>query len=283
MAKPMAGILDRGSGIPEFATAKVNTVSRRRSSGFGGGAGAPVVDPWSNQQPVEAPVLIPSSAGYSAAVPSPFSITTRHTLDTDESLPTAVAVRSATIPLHPLGTADLLHRRRRRLHALTHDPARTGLSPTMRLQHDITIVRHTILAIGKQTDPTTNRKPLTEDELLQVAVAIHDAEVREVCLSTARTWLSRPAERLWLSVTRAVPAPYSADAASLLAYSAYTRLDDVLARRAVDRAHQADPDHPLAAAVTAALDDRTDPGMFAPSSAVTAQFRRFLTHVPPRA
>jgi hypothetical protein len=61
------------------------------------------------------------------------------------------------------------------------------------------------------------------------------------------------AERLWLALVRATPAPERAEPAAFLALTAYMRGDGALAGLALDEAPHACPDHSLSALLRAAL------------------------------
>ncbi|MEU6646799.1 DUF4192 domain-containing protein [Saccharomonospora sp. NPDC046836] len=96
----------------------------------------------------------------------------------------------------------------------------------------------------------------TDREVVDLALALVSAEVRDACLATALPPGSRraqAAERLWLALVRATPAPERAQVASLLAYSAYVRGEGPLAGMAVANALEADPGHVLAGLLSQAL------------------------------
>jgi hypothetical protein len=67
------------------------------------------------------------------------------------------------------------------------------------------------------------------------------------------------AERLWLALVRATPAPERAEPAALLALTAYLRGDGALAGVALDAAQQACPHHSLSGLLRAALDGGLPP------------------------
>ncbi|PXY19558.1 DUF4192 domain-containing protein [Prauserella muralis] len=96
----------------------------------------------------------------------------------------------------------------------------------------------------------------TDGEVADLACALELPEVRDACLATALppgTPRAATAERLWLALVRAIPAPERAQAASLLAYSAYVRGDGALAGMAATNAREADPQHMLAGLLEQAL------------------------------
>ena len=67
------------------------------------------------------------------------------------------------------------------------------------------------------------------------------------------------AERLWLALVRATPAPERAEPAALLALTAYLRGDGALAGVALDAALNACPHHSLSGLLRAALDGGLPP------------------------
>ncbi|MFI6218748.1 DUF4192 domain-containing protein [Nocardia brasiliensis] len=90
-------------------------------------------------------------------------------------------------------------------------------------------------------------------ELAELAAALRDRLVRDALLATAVGEHARAAEVLWSTMTRALSGRDRAEAAALLAYSAYTRGDGPLAGIALEAALQADPDHGLACLLETAL------------------------------
>jgi hypothetical protein len=115
--------------------------------------------------------------------------------------------------------------------------------------------RHRRLAgVLEQVDNHAKGEPLLSVELAELAVAVHDPEVRDALMGLADTELCDDAERLWMRLTRELPEPYCAEPAVLLAYSAYLRGDGSLASIAVDAAMQADPENHMAGLLGAALD-----------------------------
>ncbi|PRX46453.1 uncharacterized protein DUF4192 [Prauserella shujinwangii] len=96
----------------------------------------------------------------------------------------------------------------------------------------------------------------TDEEVAGLALALSVPEVRDACLATAvPTGESRAlaAERLWLALVRETPAPERAQAACLLAYSAYVRGEGALAGMALENALTAHPGHVLAGLLHQAL------------------------------
>lgn len=103
----------------------------------------------------------------------------------------------------------------------------------------------------------------SDTEIVRLAVALSLTEVRDICLASAlppEGSRAATAERLWLELVRQLPAPERAQAACLLAYSAYVRGEGALAGMAIDNALRADPGHVLAALLNQALGHAIPPG-----------------------
>ncbi|HEV2782906.1 MAG TPA: DUF4192 domain-containing protein [Actinophytocola sp.] len=103
---------------------------------------------------------------------------------------------------------------------------------------------------------------LDDDTVARLARALSHPDVREACLSFALTVRAGPAERLWLTLTRATPGPARADPASLLAVTAFLRGEGAMATLAVDAALTANPDHHLARTVRHVMDYGFPPDRF---------------------
>lgn len=87
--------------------------------------------------------------------------------------------------------------------------------------------------------------PSTDEELVDLALAVGDHRVRDTCLVMDGESRAAAAERLWTTLVRGVPAPERAEPACLLAFAAYLRGDGVLAGIALDTAAAADSGHRL--------------------------------------
>jgi hypothetical protein len=117
------------------------------------------------------------------------------------------------------------------------------------------VVRAAIDVTTEQSSPE-----LDDEQIVRIANALSDPLVRDNCLPLLLTGQADAAERLWTTLTRAVPAPERAQPASLLAVHAYLRGEGVLANMALDVALCADPDHQLALLIREAIDRGTPPG-----------------------
>ena len=102
---------------------------------------------------------------------------------------------------------------------------------------------------------------LSDRLLAEVAAALCDHRVRDACLPWCLGSGAVAAERLWLALVRATPAPERAEPAALLALTAYLRGDGALAGVALDTAQQACPHHSLSGLLRAALDGGLPPDL----------------------
>ncbi|SDH13204.1 protein of unknown function [Lentzea fradiae] len=107
-------------------------------------------------------------------------------------------------------------------------------------------VREAIDAVAER------RGPLPDAEIVALARALAQPEVRDASMGFAALPVARLAERLWLELTRTCPAPERAEAACLLAFYAYQRGDGGLASIALDAAEDACPGHSLTKLLRAA-------------------------------
>lgn len=116
---------------------------------------------------------------------------------------------------------------------------------------DIQAVRRALIYVRIQDGP------LPAADLTAVAVALHSPVVRQICLTTVDSEWAITAARLWFKAVRRVPAPYTADAAALLAANAFSRGSLEFAQRTVDLVLPSARHHPLAAVIADALDNGT--------------------------
>lgn len=89
--------------------------------------------------------------------------------------------------------------------------------------------------------------------IAEIAVALRDTAVRDIMFGVAGGAHAQAAEYLWDVLTRTLPDPDRAEAATLLAFSAYLRGDGALAGIALEQALTADPEHRMAVLLDAAL------------------------------
>ncbi|MEV6558324.1 DUF4192 domain-containing protein [Nocardia sp. NPDC051756] len=99
----------------------------------------------------------------------------------------------------------------------------------------------------------------TDAESAQFAALVVDDRVRDALMATALSNYAQAAQSLWTYLTRSLPLPERAQAAVLLAYSAYVRRDGVLAGIAVQTALDAVPYHRFAILLEGALEIGLDP------------------------
>jgi hypothetical protein len=100
---------------------------------------------------------------------------------------------------------------------------------------------------------------LSDSLVAEVASALCDHRVRDACLPWCTGSDAAAAERLWLALVRATPAPERAEPAALLALTAYLRGDGALASVALEAALCACPHHSLSGLLRAALDGGLPP------------------------
>ncbi|MBV8933234.1 MAG: DUF4192 domain-containing protein [Kutzneria sp.] len=96
--------------------------------------------------------------------------------------------------------------------------------------------------------------PATDHELVRLGMALSDRLVRDNCVRCCLGVQAADAERLWLALVRALPAPECAEPAVLLAVSAFLRGDGTLAVIALDRAETAVSGHRLAGLLRSAIE-----------------------------
>lgn len=94
---------------------------------------------------------------------------------------------------------------------------------------------------------------LPDKDVVALARALAVPEVRDASMGFAAQARSRHAERLWLELTRACPAPERAEPACLLAFYAYQRGDGGIASIALDAAEEACPGHSLSKLIRSAV------------------------------
>lgn len=99
----------------------------------------------------------------------------------------------------------------------------------------------------------TTPPELSDDDVVELISALTDHRVRDMCLDFDELPDLAAAQRLWTVLARAAPIPERAEAACLLAYTAYVQGDGVLAGIALDQAERADPGHRLTGLLRGAL------------------------------
>ncbi|WP_062985981.1 DUF4192 domain-containing protein [Nocardia anaemiae] len=104
-----------------------------------------------------------------------------------------------------------------------------------------------------QIADTDSGGALTAPACAELAAALRDRTVRDSLFALAVGEHAAAAENLWAALTRALSGSDRADAATLLAYSAYIRGDGPLAGIALQAALYADPTHSMATLLETAL------------------------------
>ena len=102
--------------------------------------------------------------------------------------------------------------------------------------------------------------PLPDEQVARVVWGLRDVRVRDRALGLALGPSAAAAEQLWAEATRRAPAPLDAAPATLLAVSAWLRGDGAMARIALDRALDGQPDYALARLLAEGLDAGLSPG-----------------------
>jgi len=126
--------------------------------------------------------------------------------------------------------------------------------------------RHLTLVLDAVDAAGRGELPVTDDQIVRLAMALADRPVRDWCLRLCRDESGADtgcravaAERLWLALTRATPAPELAGPATLAAFTAYLRGNGALAGMALERALRAWPGYDLAALLAVALETGMPP------------------------
>ncbi|MFD4640361.1 DUF4192 domain-containing protein [Lentzea sp. NPDC058436] len=108
--------------------------------------------------------------------------------------------------------------------------------------------------VSDAIDAVEHRKgSLPDKDVVALARALAVPEVRDASMGFAVQPRSRLAERLWLELARACPAPERAEPACLLAFYAYQRGDGGIASIALDAAEDACPGHMLSKLIRSAV------------------------------
>lgn len=115
---------------------------------------------------------------------------------------------------------------------------------------------------------------LSDEAVVELATALSDHRIRDVCLDFDALPDIAAAERLWTALARATPGPERAEPACLLAFSAYARGDGVLAGIALDQAEEADPGHRLSGLLRGALSIGLPPPKLRTAGTRAAAFAR---------
>ncbi|MFE3757905.1 DUF4192 domain-containing protein [Nocardia tengchongensis] len=140
------------------------------------------------------------------------------------------ALRDRVTALLPAAVADASRRRIRF--------ARIG-NPDADTRQTLWRVMHAIATCAPHETPA----PAV---LVEVAVALRDSTIRDVLFGVAAGVYAAHAEWLWSVLTRALPDPDRAEAATLLGFHAYLRGEAVLAGVAFEAALTSDPQHRMA-------------------------------------
>ncbi|GAA1310868.1 DUF4192 domain-containing protein [Saccharothrix xinjiangensis] len=124
---------------------------------------------------------------------------------------------------------------------------------------EVAPARHHDLIRSEVLRATARKRPLTDEEVADLAHALSDPLVRDASLGYCVGDHAADAEVLWTELTRASPTPERAEPATLLAFSAYLRGMGSLASLALERAAEANPGHRLSELLREALDTGLPP------------------------
>lgn len=134
--------------------------------------------------------------------------------------------------------------------------------------------RHHALALDEAIDTHDEHSVPTDEQVVRLARALGDHLARDVCLEQAGAERQARAERLWTTLVRHTPAPERAEAAALLAFSAYLRGDGALAGIALDIGESADPTHELSKLLREVLDRALPPSLLVEIATTSARQAR---------
>ncbi|MFD6391202.1 DUF4192 domain-containing protein [Nocardia sp. NPDC060259] len=98
------------------------------------------------------------------------------------------------------------------------------------------------------------------EDLATMMAVLRDRTIRDIMFGLVGTQLGPAAQMLWHQVARASSGPDRAEAAMLCGYDAYYRGDGVYAGICIEAALQAEPSHPMAVLLDAALSEGLRPG-----------------------
>lgn len=180
-----------------------------------------------------------------------------------EALEAAAARRGRAVLPDRAAVADVLAadpddalRRRARMWARELDArsARAGTAP----EPDRTAA-HRALLHRALADAAACRLAVDDAMVVGFCAAFTASQVRDEAVRLCLGRDAPAAEQLWAALSRTMPSPERADPAALFAVCALLRGDGALAAIAVERALDARPRHPVAAAVEASLRGFTGP------------------------
>ncbi|MFI1919288.1 DUF4192 domain-containing protein [Nocardia sp. NPDC020380] len=120
------------------------------------------------------------------------------------------------------------------------------LTRALQIDNPDAYLRMTVWQVMSVITQVRDGAKISASTTAEVAVALRDKCVRDIMLGVAGGAYAEAAERLWTVLTRALPAPDRAEAATLLAFNAYLRGDGPLAGIAIDQALASDPEHRMA-------------------------------------
>jgi hypothetical protein len=132
-------------------------------------------------------------------------------------------------------------------------PAALGRLPELDKMAEATWV------VGTVFDVVTDDRPLSDEEVARLVVAITDRRLRDVAWLQMHRAAAGRHVALWTDVLRRTPEELVAAPACLLAFAAWLAGQGALAWCAVDRCRQAEPDYSLAEHIALMLDQAIAP------------------------
>lgn len=140
-------------------------------------------------------------------------------------------------------------------------------------------IEHALACAGQIGDG----RPLADDQLARLALALTDPRVRDTLYALAVGDAAGSAESLWADLSRRLPEPWRVEALVLLAFSAYSRGDGPLAGISLDAALRCNGEHRMAGMLDQALQSGMRPEQIRELAQTGYRLARQLgVRLPPR-
>jgi Domain of unknown function (DUF4192) len=163
----------------------------------------------------------------------------RGTLADPGTTPLAAAAADARHPIHPSRDALTRHLRPDDPQALHRRAALIAAHPPLTTAHGLRLINAAVEAAAR------GQLPEHDEHIAELAVALANPRTRDRSTGYALGDQADAAEQLWTALARTTPPPHRADAAILLALSAYLRGDGPLAILALHAGAKAHPGNTL--------------------------------------
>ncbi|WP_405494685.1 DUF4192 domain-containing protein [Nocardia sp. NBC_00511] len=221
----------RHRSVLEVLARHLESVNRVLGGTWAARALAPKAEWWNALDPSESGLLPdPDTSPVALAYTGAGRTIHRNRSALAESVTTDTAMRDRLAPLLAAAAADAHERWVR--------TARIG-DPDADTRRTLWRVVHAISTWSPTGSPDLR-------VLAEVAVALRDSAIRDAMFGVAAGVHAARAEQLWSILTRALPDPDRAEAATLLAFHAYLRGECPLAGIALEAALSSDPEHVMA-------------------------------------